>query len=77
MTFNTDRVLYRLEILSSPSTVKFDEAQLPPGLKGKYYGNELEAFVWLLDYQLRVPESKIIKLLQSQGIVISAVKISN
>ncbi|MBO1346212.1 MAG: transposase [Hormoscilla sp. GUM202] len=75
--FKTDTVIYRLERLYSPSTEKFYEAQLPQGLKGKSYGSELEAFVLTLYYQLRVPEEKILKLLQSQGIVISAGKISN
>jgi len=75
--FKTDTVVYRLERLYSPSTGKFYEAQRPPGLKGKSYGGELEAFVLVLYYQLRVPEEKILKLLQSQGIVISAGKISN
>ena len=75
--FKTDNVVYRLERLYSPSRGKFYEAQLPPGLKGKSYGSELEAFVLTLYYQLRVPEEKMLKLLQFQGIVISAGKISN
>lgn len=75
--FKTDTVVYRLERLYSPTTKKFYEAQLSPGLKGKAYGCELEAFVLMLYYQLRVPEEKIVKLLQIQGIVISAGKISN
>lgn len=75
--FQTDTVVYRLEKLYSPTTKKIYEAQLSPGLKGKSYGGELEAFVLMLYYQLRVPEEKIVKLLQIQGIVISAGKISN
>lgn len=75
--FKTDTVVYRLEKLYSPTTKKFYEAQLSPGLKGKSYGGELEAFILMLYYQLRVPEEKIVKLLQAQGIVISAGKISN
>ncbi len=75
--FKTDTVVYRLERLYSHRTGKIYEAQLPPGLKGKSYGCELEAFVLMLYYQLRVPEEKILKLLQSQGITISAGKISN
>ncbi|MEG4846559.1 transposase, partial [Microcoleus sp. F10-C6] len=41
------------------------------------YGNELAAFVIMLYFELRVPPEKILKLLQSQGIVISAGEISN
>ncbi len=56
---------------------QFYEAQLPVGVRGKSYGKELEAFVVMLYYQLRVPQEKILKLLQFQGIVISAGKIAH
>ena len=74
--FRTDTVLYRLERMYSESTGKFYEAQLPLGLRGQSYGHELSAFVLMEHFELRVPQQKILKLLQSQGIVISAGKIS-
>jgi regulator of replication initiation timing len=74
--FKTDTVLYRLERMYSESTGKFYEAQLPLGLRGQSYGHELSAFVLMEHFELRVPQQKILKLLQSQGIVISAGKIS-
>ncbi len=77
IVFKTDTVLYRLERLYSASTGKLYEAQLPGRLGGQSYGKELEAFAVMLYYELRVPQEKILKLLQSQGIVISAGKISH
>lgn len=75
--FETDNVLYRLEKLYSPSTKKYYEADLPEGLTGQLYGSDLEAFVLMLYFQLRVTENKIWKLLKSIGIVISEGQISN
>ena len=74
--FKTDTVLYRLERLYSASTGKLYEAQLPVELRGQSYGKELEAFAIMLYYELRVPQEKIVKLLQSQNLVISAGKIA-
>ena len=74
--FKTDTVLYRLERLYSASTGKLYEAQLPVGVSGQSYGKELEAFAMMLYYELRVPQEKILKLLQSQNLVISAGKIA-
>ena len=75
--FETDNVLYRLEILYSPSTGKYYKATLPEGLAGQSYGSGLEAFILLLYFQLRVTQNKIHKLLTSIGIVISEGQISN
>ena len=75
--FKTDTVLYRLERLYSVSRGKLYEAELPVGVRGQSYGKELEAFAIMLYYELRVPQEKILKLLQSQGLVISAGKIAN
>ncbi len=77
IVFKTDTVLYRLERLYSASTGQLYEAQLPVGVRGQSYGKELEAFAMMLYYELRVPQEKILKLLQSQGIVISAGKIAH
>ena len=75
--FKTDTVLYRLERLYSAISGKLYEAQLPVGVRGQSYGKELEAFAIMLYYELRVPQEKILKLLQSQELVISAGKITN
>ena len=75
--FKTDTVLYRLERLYSASRGQLYEAQMPVGVRGQSYGKELEAFAIMLYYELRVPQEKIVKLLQSQGLVISAGKIAN
>jgi len=77
IVFRRDTVLYRLERLYSPSTGQLYEARLPEGMQGQSYGSELEALVIMLYFELRVPEEKILRLLQSQGIVISAGQISN
>lgn len=69
--------MYRLERLYSPSTGQLYEARLPENLRGQSYGSELAAFVLMLYFELRVPQEKILLLLQSQGIVISAGEISN
>jgi hypothetical protein len=74
--FQRDNVLYRLERLYCPTTQQWYEAQLPEPLRCQSYGNELAAFVIMLYFELRVPQEKILKLLQSQGIVISAGEIS-
>lgn len=75
--FKTDTVLYRLERLYSAISGKLYEAQLPVELRGQSYGKELEAFAIMLYYELRVPQEKILKLLQSQELVISAGKIAD
>ena len=72
--FKTDTVLYRLERLYSVSRGKLYEAELPVGVRGQSYGKELEAFAIMLYYELRVPPEKILKLLQSQGLVITVWK---
>jgi hypothetical protein len=75
--FETDTVLYRLERFSSESSGQFYEASLPESLQDQSYGSELQAFVIMLYFELRVPQEKILNLLSSQGIVISAGTISN
>jgi len=75
--FKTDNVRYRLERVYSESQSQLYEASLPEALRGQSYGSELHAFVIMLYFELRVPEEKILNLLQSTGIVISAGQISN
>lgn len=75
--FKTDNVRYRLERLYSESQARLYEASLPQGLQRQSYGSELRAFVIILYFELRVPEEKILNLLQSLGIVISAGQVSN
>lgn len=57
--FKTDNVCYRLERVYSPSEGKLFEAQLPAGRAGLSYGSDLEAFVLMLYFELRVTENKI------------------
>ena len=69
---------YRLERYYSANENKTYEAKLPEGIKGLGgYGAELQATVIMLYFELRVPEEKIVGVLKSQGIEISAGQISN
>ncbi len=77
IVFKTDSVRYRLERVYSKSVSQLYEASLPKALRGQSYGSELQAFVIMLYFELRVPEEKILNLLQSQGVVISAGQVSN
>jgi len=77
IVFETDTVRYRLERLYSESEGEFYEASLPAALQKQRYGSELQAFVIMLYFELRVTEEKILNLLQAAGIVISAGQISN
>ncbi|MBA3530783.1 MAG: transposase [Ardenticatenales bacterium] len=70
--FERDNVRYRLERGTSASTGQFYEAPLPDAPAGSGYGAELHAFVLLAYFELRIPEEKIMRLLNAQGIVISA-----
>lgn len=74
--FETDNVLYKLERMYSPGTKNFYEAELPAGLKLQRYGHELRAWVLNQYFVLRTPEEKILEMLCSEGIVISAGEIS-
>jgi hypothetical protein len=76
LRFERDTVVYRLERGRSASTGQFYEARLPEALQGSGYGPELQAFVLLAYFELRVPEEKILRLLNAQGIVISAGTVS-
>ena len=75
--FETDNVRYRLERVYSPSTGKFYEAILSSDRTGQSYGSDIEAFIIMLYFELRVTQNKIHKLLKSIGIVISAGQVSN
>ena len=75
--FKTDNVRYRLERVYSQNRGQLYEASLPEALRRQSYGSELQALVIMLYFELRVPEEKILNLLQSQGIVISAGQVSN
>ena len=72
-----DNVCYRLERGTSAQTGQFYEAQLPPHLAGDGYGAELHAFVLMCYFELRVPEEKLVQLLNDHGVVISAGTLSN
>ena len=77
LLFQTDTVRYRWERLSAKRTGQRYEASWPEALRGQAFGSELHAFVLTLDVELRVPEAKLLHLLQAQGRVISAGQISN
>lgn len=72
-----DNVRYRLERGVSARTGQFYEARLPEGVPGEGYGPELHAFVLMAYFELRVPEEKIVRLLNDHGVVISAGAVSN
>ena len=74
--FESDNVLYRLERVYSASEGKFYEAKLPEGLEQQRYGNELRAFILRQYFELRTPQEKIVEMLCSEGIVISAGEVS-
>ena len=74
--FESDNVLYRLERMYSASEEKFYEASLPAGLEQQRYGNELRGFVLRQYFELRTPQEKIVEMLLSERIVISAGEIS-
>lgn len=75
--FKTDNVRYRLERVYLQTRGQLYEASLPEALRGQSYGSELQALVIMLYFEFRMPEEKILNLLQSQGIVISAGQVSN
>jgi Transposase IS66 family len=77
LLFTPDTVRYRLERLYANSTGQFYEAALPAALQGQSFGSELHAFVLMLYFEWRVPEEKILHVLQAQGLVISAGQISH
>lgn len=74
--FESDNVLYQLERMYSPREEKFYEAKLPSGLEQQRYGNELRAFILRQYFELRTPQEKILEMLWSEGIVISAGEMS-
>lgn len=74
--FQSDNVLYRLERMYSPREGKFYEAKLPEGLSQQRYGNELRAFIIRQYFELRTPQEKIVEMLCSEEIVISAGEVS-
>ena len=59
IVFETDTVRYRLERFYSAQEGEFYEAPLPAALRRQRYGCELQAFVIMLYFELRVPEEKI------------------
>ena len=75
--FESDNVLYRLERMYSPGAEKFYEATLPAGLEQQRYGNELRSFVLRQYFELRTPQEKILEMLWSEELVISAGEISD
>jgi hypothetical protein len=77
LRFERDTVRYWLERGFSAGSGQFLEARLPEALQGQSFGPDLQAFVQMLYFELRVPEEKILTRLQALGLVISAGEISN
>jgi hypothetical protein len=74
--FEGYNVLVRREVYYSPSESKSFTADLPHELSGSY-SPELEAFIIQLKFSCNMSEPKILELLQSRGLLISAGTISN
>jgi 5-methylcytosine-specific restriction endonuclease McrA len=75
--FTTDNVEYRLERYYSSSERKLYEAELPEDVQNREFGSELKAFIAYLYFAGRVTESKIKKILEESGVIISAGQISD
>ena len=76
LIFRTDNVLFHKEKFYSPSEQKTYLAELPRGYHGQF-GPHLKAFVWVEYFAAQVSEPKIVELLGSAGMSISAAEVSN
>lgn len=75
LTFRTDNVTFRKEKYYSPSQKRTYLADLPAGYKGQF-GPNVRAWVLSLYYADGMSEPKILGLLQTVGLVISAGQLS-
>jgi hypothetical protein len=76
LLFRTANVLFHKEKFYSPSEQKTYLAEMPRGYQGQF-GPQLKAFVWVEYFVAQVSEPKIVELLGSAGIIISAAEVSN
>src|SRR5712691_8817588 len=76
LLFRTDNVLFHKEKFYSPSEQKTYLAEMPRGYQGQF-GPQLKAFVCVEYFVAQVSEPKIVELLGSAGIIISAAEVSN
>lgn len=76
IVFKTDNVLYRREKYYSPSRKETFVAPLPQGYGGEF-GPGLRAYVMTQYWVANVSEPKILEVLRSRGIVMSAGQLSN
>jgi regulator of replication initiation timing len=74
--FETDNILFHKEKYYSPSARKTYLAELPPGYSGQF-GPGLKALALVEYYACNVAEPKLLDLLRSIGVVISAGELSN
>ena len=74
--FETDNILFRKEKFYSPSARKTYLAELPRGYTGQF-GPGLKALALVEYYACNVAEPKLLELLRSIGVVISAGQLSN
>ena len=72
--FETDNVEYILERFYSSSENKVYEAELPDDVQDSEFGSDLKSFIVYLYYAGRVTETKIQKILEESGIIISIVE---
>src|SRR5882757_4951142 len=72
----TDNVLFRKETYYSKSTGHTYMAALPSGYSGQF-GPKVRAFVLALYYESGMSEPKILDLLETVGVIISAGELSN
>jgi hypothetical protein len=75
--FKTDNVLFRREKYYSPSRGETYLAPLPPGYDSGEFGPGLRAYVITQYWVANVSEPKILEVLRSRGIIISAGQLSN
>lgn len=76
ITLQTDNVRFHKAKWYSPGQRKTFSAPLPPGYHGQF-GPQLRAFVWNAYFACQMSEKKIVELLHSIGIQISAGQVSN
>ncbi len=74
--FRTENVTFRKEKYYSPSQKRTYLAEMPAGYKGQF-GPGVRAWVLALYYAAGMSEPKILELLQTVGMVISAGQLSN
>lgn len=76
VVFHTDNILFHKEKFYSPSQQKTYLATLPQGYEGQF-GPGIKSLIWVLYFASQVSQPKIVELLESVGVFISAGEVSN